>query len=90
MADDDHLVKQQRTLGKIESNDPAIHNLSIGNNSSECYYSKLGKAVATNPHITSLYVGYLRGDGALDTTNKTFFDGLRHNSSIRSLLISIC
>jgi hypothetical protein len=89
MADDDHLVKQQRTLEKIENNDPSIHSFSVGNNSSKCYYSKLGKAVATNPHITSLNVGYLRGDDALDITNKTFFDGIRHNSSIRSLLISI-
>ena len=89
MADDDHLIKQQRTLEKIENNDPAIHNLSIGNNSSECYYSKLGKAVAANPHITSVNVGYLRGDDALDITNKAFFDGLRNNSSICSLLISI-
>lgn len=85
---DDHLIKQQRTLEKIANDDPAIHMLCIGNNSSDCYYSKLGKAVATNSHITSLTLGYIRDDIALDTTNRAFFDGLRQNSSIRGLLLT--
>jgi len=51
-------------------------------------YNRLGTAVGTNTHLTSLKIHNLYNNITLNTANKQFYDGIRRNSSITELFIA--
>ena len=96
-------LDSQETLRRIGQNDATLTCLQI--NHSFAYdntqngefkftsrdgndFSQLGGAIRENTHLKKLDV-LLSGSG-LDVTNRGFFDGLKHNSSITGLEIHFC
>ena len=74
----------QERLRKVEANDISFKNLLIGiEGYTDDDYSRLGRAIGRNTHLSSLQV--YPADILLTTTNIQFFDGLRQNASINKL-----
>jgi len=74
----------QERLRKVEANDISFKSLLIGiEGYTDDDYSRLGRAIGRNTHLSSLQV--YPADILLTTTNIQFFDGLRQNASIDKL-----
>lgn len=86
----------QETLRRVESNDDTLTMLKIKNcnfdrngrfNSSDGRdFSTLGSSIGENTHLTTLVITP-NDKNLFDVTNRRFFDGLRHNYSIHSLVL---
>jgi len=76
---------RQETLHRVEHNDDSLTTIAIGSAEEGFDFNRLGKAIATNTHLTSCNV-YLR-DIALNVTDRGFYDGLKQNTSIYKLII---
>ena len=50
-------------------------------------FSNLGVAIGKNNHLTGLHIDLDDDDTALDVSNRDFYDGLKRNTSITSLLL---
>jgi len=85
--------RSKNTLLEIEQNalkylHIGAHRLSSdGEHSSADDYDRLGTAIESNTHLTKLQIGNLSDNVTLDTTNRRFYDGIRHNSSITELYL---
>ena len=51
-------------------------------------YDKLGTAIGNNNHLKILNVSNLYNNVTLNTLNKRFYDGIRHNASITELYLN--
>jgi len=51
-------------------------------------YENLGTAIGNNTYLTKLRIDNISDNVRLTTTNKRFYDGIRHNSSITELSLS--
>ena len=86
----------QETLRRVESNDNTLTTLKIKNcnfdrngrfNSSDGRdFSTLGSSIGENTHLTTLVITP-NDENLFDVTNRGFFDGLKHNYSIHSLVL---
>ena len=86
------------TLLAIEQNSNEVTYLQIGalsisgrgvfNSRDSDDYERLGTAVGNNTQLTKLAIGNISNNVGLTTTNKRFYDGIRHNSSITELFLS--
>ena len=88
------------TLLAIEQNSHGVTHLQVGaydndrnlgvfNNSPDFNdYENLGTAIGNNTYLTKLQIDNISNNVRLTTTNKRFYDGIRHNSSITELVLS--
>ena len=83
----------QETLRRVGENDETLTELSIrdygdggifNSTANGDDYSRLGTFIGENTHLTTLNVNVYEGL-ALKNTNREFFDGLIHNTSISAL-----
>ena len=83
----------QETLRRVGENDETLTELSIrdygdggifNSTTNGDDYSRLGTFIGENTHLTTLNVNVYEGL-ALKNTNREFFDGLIHNTSISVL-----
>ena len=87
----------QDTLRRIEQNDAQFMDLQIGNyhylgwfkSSDSSDYSRLGTAIGNNTHITKLVFRIDNEEECvLGAANNDFFNGLKRNSSINSVMLN--
>ena len=83
----------QNTLRRVEQNGAALSKLRIGgaNYDADAFtssygddYARLGTAIGNNTHITNLVID-LRDVNSLTIEERGFYDGLKHNSSIKQM-----
>ena len=84
----------QETLRRVEENDETLTELSIrdygdggifNSTANGDDYSRLGTFIGENTHLTTLTVAEEYERPAFKNTNREFFDGLIHNTSISVL-----
>jgi len=90
--------RSKDTLIAIEQNSDTVTYLKVGDHpvggkgvfssSDSDDYDRLGAAVGTNTHLTQLEVTDLYGTVGLATTNESFYDGIRRNTTINDLNLS--
>ena len=51
-------------------------------------YDKLGTAIGNNTHLNKLEISNLYHNVTLNTANKRFYEGIRHNSSISEVMFT--
>ena len=82
----------QNTLDRVGQNDRTLTHLQLGDKMIEfdsglsSDFSQLGAAIGQNTHLTELSYD---DSSRLQSTNEDFFDGLKRNTSIQDLIISI-
>jgi len=92
------------TLLAVEQNSDEVTSLEIGAHQNEykrvswgqglfkskesADYDRLGTAIGNNTYLTRLRIDNISEYVTLDTTNKRFYNGIRHNSTITDLFLS--
>ena len=86
----------QELLRRVEQNDDKLIQLIINpqyyfgfKSSVSSHYSTLGRAIGNNTCLTKLKLEVYHASEVLDIANTEFFDGLKRNSSISDLDISL-
>jgi len=91
--------RSKDTLLAVEQNSDELTSLEIGahhlssdegvfNTRDSGDYDKLGTAIGNNNHLKILHVSNLYNNVTLNTLNKRFYDGIRHNASITELYLN--
>ena len=85
------VSKNEETLRRVEQNDDTLTSLRLGGASDVVYgidFARLGAGIANNHQLRQLSaIIPLMG---LSITDRGFYDGIEHNSSIRELFINCC